>query len=145
MFCMLTQVQVHLHSPDVNGWKYTSFLCSPLIAHLTQWRSLQNEFGRGIPFTVKKINPGILFGLLYFLSNIYALALTGVAQLVGGCPSKQNVAGLIPGEGTCLVVGSIPGRGPQLGSPAWVHRRGNPSMFLSHINVSLPPSFPLSQ
>ena len=29
-------------------------------------------------------------------------ALTGVAQLVRSCPTKQKVAGLIPGQGTCL-------------------------------------------
>ena len=28
--------------------------------------------------------------------------LTGVAQLVGCCPTKQQVTGLIPGQGTCL-------------------------------------------
>ena len=29
-------------------------------------------------------------------------ALAGVAQLVGHCPAKQKVAGLIPSQGTCL-------------------------------------------
>ena len=46
--------------------------------------------------------------------------LTGMAKLVGCCPAKQKVTGSIPGQ-------------------------SNQSMFLSHINVSVPlffPSFP---
>ena len=50
----------------------------------------------------------------------YLIALTGVAQLVGCCPAKQKVASSIAGEGT----------------------RGNHSMFPSHMDVSLPLSFP---
>ena len=49
------------------------------------------------------------------------LALTGVAQIVGRHRANRNVAGLIPGRGTCL--GCV--FGPQ-GSA-----RGNRSMFLS--------------
>ena len=32
----------------------------------------------------------------------YEAALTGVAQWVGHHPTKQEVAGSIPGQGTCL-------------------------------------------
>ena len=50
-----------------------------------------------------------------------------------------KVMDCIPGQGTCLGCGF----GPWL-----VSMRGNPSMFLSHIDVSLPlsvsPSLPLS-
>ena len=31
--------------------------------------------------------------------------LTGVAQLAGHCPTKGNVVGSIPGQGTCLGCG----------------------------------------
>ena len=57
-------------------------------------------------------------------------------QWVGHRPEKQKVMGSIHSQGTCLSCRP----GPQLG--AW---RGNRSMFLSHINVSLPlflPPFP---
>ena len=56
-------------------------------------------------------------------------ALTSVVQLVGCCPAKPNVTGLIPGQGTCLAVGSVPSLGGT---------RGNQLMFLSHTDASLP-------
>ena len=51
--------------------------------------------------------------------------------LAGHHPAKQKVADSVSGQGTCLGWGP----GPQLG-----HVRGNPSLFLSHIKVSLPLS-----
>ena len=66
-----------------------------------------------------------------------ALALTDEASLVGCHPEKGKVAGLIPGQGTCLGCGFS----PLLGVPT----RSNRSMFLAHIDVSLPlilPPFP---
>ena len=60
-------------------------------------------------------------------------ALAGVAQWIECQPVNQKVTGLIPGQGTCLVVGPVPRRGCL---------RGN-QLFLSHIDVSLPP-FPSS-
>ena len=45
----------------------------------------------------------------------YSASLTSVAQLVRHRPAKWRVTGLIPGQGT----------------------RDNPSMFLSHIDISL--------
>ena len=55
--------------------------------------------------------------------------LAHVTQLVGCCPTKQNVAGLIPSQVTCLGCGS------------------SPLMFFSHIDVSfsLPSSLSLSK
>ena len=53
---------------------------------------------------------------------------TGVAQWVECWPVNQRVSGSIPSQGTCLGCGL----------------RGNPLMFLSHIDVSLPFSLPLS-
>ena len=47
---------------------------------------------------------------LNFQINSYT-SLTGVTQLVGNPPAKQMVASLIPGQGTFLVVGSVPGGG----------------------------------
>ena len=55
--------------------------------------------------------------------------LTGVAQLAGHCPTKGNVVGSIPGQGTCLGCGP----GPQLGA---CERQ---LVDISHIDVSLPP------
>ena len=57
-------------------------------------------------------------------------ALTGVAPLGGHHPSKQKVPGSIPSRGTCL--------GCRFGP--WT--RGNRSMFLSHLDVSLPLFLP---
>ena len=39
------------------------------------------------------------------------MATTGMAQLVGCRPPKQNVAGVIPGQGTCLDGGFGPNWG----------------------------------
>ena len=39
------------------------------------------------------------------------IALASVAQLVVHCPTNQKVAGLIPSQGTGLVVGSALSRG----------------------------------
>ena len=49
------------------------------------------------------------------------ITLAGVAQWIELKPANHTVTGLIPSQGTCL--GCRP--------------RGNPSMFLSHIDVSL--------
>ena len=46
-----------------------------------------------------------------------AQALTSVAQLVGNHPTKRKVAGLIPGQGTCLRC--------RFGSPIGARARGN--------------------
>ena len=64
-------------------------------------------------------------------------ALASVAQLVGAPSHTLEVVGWIPGQEKYLGCGSGPG---------WTRLRGNQSMFLSHINVSLPLSFshPLS-
>ena len=58
------------------------------------------------------------------------LSPAGVAQWTEGQPANQRVAGSIPSQGTCWVVGQ---------APAWGCGRGNRSMFLS-----LSPFFPLS-
>ena len=66
-------------------------------------------------------------------------ALAAVAQWVKCWPVNQKVIGLIPGQGTCL--GGWPGS-------QWGSVRGNQSMYLSHISVSLPlflPPVPLSK
>ena len=54
--------------------------------------------------------------------------LDGVAQWIEHQPENLKISGSIPSQGTCL--GGRPG--PQLG-----RARGNQSMFLSHIDVSL--------
>ena len=54
-------------------------------------------------------------------------AMTGMAQWAGYCPEDWKVASLIPA--CAWVVGQVPG---------WGHASGNWSMFLSHIDVSLP-------
>ena len=60
--------------------------------------------------------------------------LPGVDQLVGHCPTNQKVARSIPGQTICLsCVWSLVGVGA----------RGNRSMILSHIDVSLPLSLSL--
>ena len=80
----------------------------------------------------------------YKVATLYALA--GVAQLVGAPCRNQRVAGVIPGQDTCLGCGPVPGPGPydpQSGrKPSLVQgcTGGNQSMFLSHIDVSLPSS-----
>ena len=64
------------------------------------------------------------------------LALTYVAQLVGYIPAKGTVTGLIPSQSPYL--------GCRFGSYR-AHPRGNKSMFVSHIDVSIPlfiPPFP---
>ena len=64
---------------------------------------------------------------------MFKLALTGVVQFVGHRTKKRNVAGSVPGQGTGL--GCWPGPCQD------AHARGNLSMSLSHVDVSL-PSFP---
>ena len=44
-------------------------------------------------------------------SQKICVALTSVAELVGRCPTKRKVAGLIPGQAHAWVVCSVPGRG----------------------------------
>ena len=57
------------------------------------------------------------------------LTFTGVAQLLGYHPAKQKVTGSIPSQAHARVAGSV---------PDWVHAGGNTSVYLSHIDVSLP-------
>ena len=68
--------------------------------------------------------------------NSRNIALGSVAQLGGRYPSKQKVAGLIPGQGTCL--------GCTFGAVG-LHAKDNQLIFLSQTYVSLPlflPPFP---
>ena len=63
-------------------------------------------------------------------------AMMSPSQLVGRRPKNQKVTSLIPGWAHAWIVGLVPG---------WAHTEGNRSMFLSHIDVSLPlflSSFP---
>ena len=70
------------------------------------------------------------------------LALAGMAQLVeasscrprGHRSWKWKVTGWIPGQSTCL--------GCRFGPPVRAHTRGNRSVFLFHIKVSLSHSLP---
>ena len=55
------------------------------------------------------------------IENVFP-ALAGVAGWIECQCANRRVAGSIPGQGTCLGCGL----------------RGNPSMFFSHIDVSLP-------
>ena len=76
----------------------------------------------------------------YFCSNFknHFYAPVGVARLVGRRPAEWKVAGWIPGQGSQL--------GYRFASPpVRVSARGNRSMFLSHIDVSLPLSPSLSE
>ena len=59
------------------------------------------------------------------------MALTSVAQLVMCHPTKQKAAGSIPEH--------MPGL--RAWSPVGARMRGNRSMFLSHISISLPLFF----
>ena len=63
------------------------------------------------------------------LTKKSTLTPTGVAQWVGCVPTNWKVTCSIPSQGTCLVAGQV---------PSWEHVRGNQSMFLSLIDVSLP-------
>ena len=63
-------------------------------------------------------------------------ALSSVAQLVGRLPTKAKVAGLIPGQGTCLVCGF---------SPQLWNARSNESRFLKSMFLSLFLPSPLSK
>ena len=68
--------------------------------------------------------------------SVQDLAMTSVAQLAGCHPAQWKVTTV-----------SVPGQDTRLGfrSPAGACERGNWSMFLSHINTSLPlflPPFP---
>ena len=62
-----------------------------------------------------------------------SLALTGVAQWFGHCPTKQKVTGSIPGQGTCIGYRPGPGWGVCMGDAT------HQCVSLSHS-----PSFPLS-
>ena len=53
-----------------------------------------------------------------------------MAQWVGHHSAKQTVTSLISGQGTLT--------GLQVWSPVGAHTRGNQSVFISHVNVSLP-------
>ena len=68
------------------------------------------------------------------------IALTGVAQLVWHCPAKPNVAGSIPGQGTCLGCGF----NPQL---EHIQEATDPCLSLSSMFLSLSVSLlsPLSK
>ena len=50
------------------------------------------------PSTIKEL----LISEKFKCKNIYDLALTGMAQWSGHHSTNQKVAGLIPGQGTCL-------------------------------------------
>ena len=69
------------------------------------------------------------------------VALASVAQWVERWPVNRKVSSSIPGvRAHAWVEGQVPG---------WGRMKGNRSIFLLHINVSLPspslsPSFPLS-
>ena len=70
-------------------------------------------------------------------ARVSSITLTGMAQFIGCHPSKQKVAHLIPNQHTWI--------GLQVQSMVRVHMTGNQSMFLFHIDVSLPlflPPFP---
>ena len=58
------------------------------------------------------------------------VALPGVAQRTNPWPANQEVAGSIPSQGTCL--DCRPGPPLVVCEAKWL-------MFLSHIDVSLPP------
>ena len=51
-----------------------------------------------------------------WIRKCHAAALTSVAQLVECCPTKQKVAGAIPGQGTRLGCGFSPWSGHILGT-----------------------------
>ena len=57
-------------------------------------------------------------------------ALTREAEWLGCPPAKLKIASLISGQGTCLSC--------RFGSLVGMSTRGNQSIFLSHIDVSLP-------
>ena len=57
-----------------------------------------------------------------------------MAQLVERHPAKRKVAGSIPSQDT--------GLGSRFSPPGGAHVRGNQSMFLSHMDVALPPRLP---
>ena len=63
------------------------------------------------------------------------VALAGMTRWIECRPVNWKFAGSIPSQGTCLGCGHV---------PSWGYARGNWSMFLSHIYISLPlflPSF----
>ena len=64
---------------------------------------------------------------------MWLIALAGVAQCTECWPENRKVTNSIPSQGTCLVAGQVPG-GERV--------RGNPSMYLSHIDISLPLFLP---
>ena len=55
-------------------------------------------------------------------------ALTGVAQWVGCCSANQKITNLIPSQDPWLGFGPV---------TCWGHSRGNPLIFLSHIDLPL--------
>ena len=62
--------------------------------------------------------------------------LAGVAQCTEHQPANKNVTGLIPSQGTCLVVGQVPSWGCGGEAP-------NQSLTHRYFSTSLSPSFPL--
>ena len=72
-----------------------------------------------------------------YLKNLRA-ALAGVGQWVGPCPTKQKVAGLIPGQGTCLGCGPGPHLGHMPEATDWCF-----SLTLTFLFLSFPLHSPL--
>ena len=70
------------------------------------------------------------FNLVLTVNN-WSPGLCGLVGWASSCKRKGHQ--LIPGKGTCLVAIQVPG---------WGCARGNWFMFLWHIGVSLPSSFP---
>ena len=72
------------------------------------------------------------------IQNVKKVALTGVAQWVGCPPADHMATGFILVRAHVWVAGSV--------HTDWGSVRGNPWMFLLHIDVSLPlsPSFHIS-
>lgn len=65
------------------------------------------------------------------------VALTGVAQLAGRCPTQRRAAGSVPGQGMCRVAGFGPDRG--------AFKRQQINVCLAHRCFShFLPQFPLS-
>ena len=102
------------------------------------------EIGQWSPGVIKKPQPSIVDYFKEFCYKEESRALAGVAQLVGVLSCNQKVAGSIPGQGTCLGCRFSP-RSECVQSLVWAHMRGNQSMLLSPIDVSLSLSLSLKK
>ena len=77
------------------------------------------------------VHPSLVHIVQQSFSKTAHLALTSVAPLVGHCPGKQRVSGLIPGQGTCMGCSQVPGQDVYGGQPINVspsHRCVSPSL-----------------